>query len=592
MATRLFTRLNDFVLNNGLALKAYIDKICDEIESQYDGIQSNIGSLATQLALINTAQSTADTALAQLDVIANDDKLTISEKMGPLLRLYTDLESRYADLYARATTLAVSTTALTTARTNWQTYLTGLSPAWNDLSGDTTLLTSFLADKAFPTGWSTTTASTSASGIYTIVTDASTGARGYIGRSRTQTAATTQYSAHILVKKDATTSRFARLEIVAAGGTAKTGGININTSTGTTGGSSNLDASGVYDLGDDWLLFITFTTNSNNTSVELRFSPAFNATLTSSTAANSTTGSVTVRSPILAVGAASKLGRFYMAGLLATYSAAMTAVAKAISQVDGATSVVIDPFSDVIVYATSTGTVKTGELTRNVELTASQGSADVTALGTWTRTTTAGVTCTIGSATGVLAITALTSSEVFIPVSFVYAGVTRTATVHVRRIDDPPTLSGSSGSSTASTTTLGNTTGTTYDTTNAVSATLTVKAGSAGKVQCSAPLTFRRTSTSDGETGCYGKWQWRVVAGTFADITTEVAHDSTSGVLEKPSGAIVATAGSISVTHTKTGLTSGTDYEFRFLWRQDNVSGVASAIYRSNGTLTADGTVA
>lgn len=588
MATRLFTRLNDFVLNNTLALKAYINKICDEVETQYD-------SLTTQLALIAAAQATGDSALAELDAIANDDLLTISEKMGPLLRLYTDLESRYADLYSRATTLSVSTTALTTARTNWQSYLTGLSPAWNDLSGDTTLLVNFLADKAFPTGWSTSSATTAASGIYTTVTDSASVARGTISRSNSQTAGAKQYSAHILVKKDSTaaSTRTARLEIVSSGGTGKTGGINIDTSLGTTGGSSNLNASGVYDLGDDWLLYITMTTAANDTSVLLRFSPAFNASLTSTSATNSTTGSVTVRSPIIALGAASKLGRFYMAGLLATYSAAMTAVLKAISQVDGATSIVIDPISDVRVYADSAGTVKTGELPRDIGITASNGSTSVTTAGTWSRTATTGVTCTIGSATGILNITALSVNEALVPISFVYSGVTRTGNVHIVRIDDAASTAGSGGTGTvATTTTLGTTTGTSYDTTNAVSTVLTVTAGAAGKVQCTAPIGFKRSSSSAGLTGAYGKWQWRVPAGTWADITTEVASSADAETVADPGDPVIRLSGSISVTHTKTGLTNGSSYEFRFVWRRTNTSGTSSDIYRVTGTMTADGTVA
>jgi hypothetical protein len=40
---------------------------------------------------------------------------------------------------------------------------------------------------------------------------------------------------------------------------------------------------------------------------------------------------------------------------------------------------------------------------------------------------------------------------------------------------------------------------------------------------------------------------------------------------------------------TKTGLTPGADYEFKFLWRKDDVSGVAASINRNSGTLQAAG---
>jgi len=258
--------------------------------------------------------------------------------------------------------------------------------------------------------------------------------------------------------------------------------------------------------------------------------------------------------------------------------------------------VVINPIADVVIYADSGGTVKTGELPRDVGITASSGLASVTTAGTWSRTVTTGVTCTIGAATGILNITALSSSEVYIPISFTYSGVTRTGTVHVAREDDPPTQpsGGSSGGgtgTTASTTTLQNATATTYGT--AESAILTVEAGTAGKVQCTAPVGYKRTpGTAAGLTGAFGKWQWRVLAGSWADITTEVADTNNAETIVNAGDPTQNTLGSISVTHTKTGLTAGTQYEFKFLWRKVDVSGDVDNIYRLGGTLTADGTVA
>jgi hypothetical protein len=134
---------------------------------------------------------------------------------------------------------------------------------------------------------------------------------------------------------------------------------------------------------------------------------------------------------------------------------------------------------------------------------------------------------------------------------------------------------------------MGVTTGTAYDTTFAISDTLTVTAGSAGQVACVAPLTFIREDVGVvGTDGCYGKWQWRVPAGVWADITTEVQETDTAS--ESFGGTI--TSGTISVSHTKTGLSSGSSYEFRFLWRRRHVSGTASEISRASGTMTATGT--
>jgi hypothetical protein len=221
-------------------------------------------------------------------------------------------------------------------------------------------------------------------------------------------------------------------------------------------------------------------------------------------------------------------------------------------------------------------------------LTASSGGAAVTTSGTWSRTAASGVTCTIGASTGILNITALDVPSAKLPISFTYLGIVRTAIVSVFRLDDPPTSSGGTGGGTsASTTTLGDTTGTAYDTTNAVSAVLTVTTGSVGQVACSAPVTFDRVSGT-GTTGAYGKWQWRVPAGVWADITTEVQETttSTSSALNPDTN----TDGYLSVNHTKTGLSASTSYEFRFVWRRRDVSGGGANVGAYGGaTMTATG---
>lgn len=276
-----------------------------------------------------------------------------------------------------------------------------------------------------------------------------------------------------------------------------------------------------------------------------------------------------------------------------SFYTARQALKNKMDDVASAQSVVINPFADVTIYADSAGTVKSGQLPKNVAITASKGASAVTTLGTWSRTATTGITCTIGASTGILNITAMSGTDVSVPISFSYLGVTRTATVRVIKQNDPPSNSGGSGATggtSASTTTLGNTTGTAYDTTNAVSATLTATAGSNGQVQCTAPISFNRTNTTNpGETGAYGKWQWRAIAGSWADITTEVQESFTAVAVDDPELGFINGGGSISVTQTKTGLTNGTSYEFRFLWRQRNVSGTASAISRTSGTLEAVG---
>lgn len=250
----------------------------------------------------------------------------------------------------------------------------------------------------------------------------------------------------------------------------------------------------------------------------------------------------------------------------------------------GSTGVIIDPFPLLTIYADSAGVIKSAQLPKELQLSASQGGADVTTAGTWSRTATAGITCSIGAATGLFSVSAMTGSDISVPIGFAYPSVSRTATVRVLRQDDPPTNTGSStGGTTASTTTLGDTTGTAYDTTNAVSDVLTVTTGSVGSVDLTAPITFARVDggfTVDA-TGAYAKWQWRVPAGAWADVSSEVAEDATA-FKNLPSG-------SITGSDTKSGLAASTTYEFRLLWRRRDSSGTASNIYRVNGTMTASG---
>jgi phosphodiesterase/alkaline phosphatase D-like protein len=115
-------------------------------------------------------------------------------------------------------------------------------------------------------------------------------------------------------------------------------------------------------------------------------------------------------------------------------------------------------------------------------------------------------------------------------------------------------------------------------------------AGSGGQVACAATIYFKRTpGTVAGETGAFGKWQWRIVGGTFADITTEVASTTDAQTVVNVGDPTFNQRGSITVNMTKTGLTNGTTYEFRFLWRRSDVSGTAENIYLASGTLSATG---
>jgi hypothetical protein len=536
MATRLFNRLSDFHLSNKLALKAMFDKICGEVESQFDQVAQNVTDIAAAEADIAAVVADVAALSSEVDTIGTDSILSKVEKLI-VIRGVNDIINEKSGLDTQATALGITTekTTYDSAYTTLISYLGGLSPAYTDTTQNTAIVratwnTNFnsyysariaLLNKMDDVNYST--ASSALTAITNITTDS------VLDKGEKQQLV--QIVNNIINEKSGLDSQATTLSITTEKSTYDTAYTALVTT--YLGGLSPAYTD----------------TTQNTTIVRSTFNTKFN-----------------------------------------DYYTARAALVNKMADVASAQSIVIDPVSDVIIYADETGTIKTGQLTKNVNLTASKGNATVTTSGTWSRTATSGVTCAIGASTGVLAISAMTGSDVYIPVSFTYLGVTRTANVHVKRDDDPPTNSGGSGSTggtSGSTTTLGDTNGTSYDTTNAVSATITVTAGSVGQVACTAPITFGRNAGIDGENGAYGKWQWRVPAGVWADITTEVQDSVTA--LEDSSGGIPHN-GSLSVSHTKTGLTPSSSYEFRFLWRRRNVATVYDDVYRVSGTMTATGT--
>lgn len=520
--------------------------------------------------VVTTAPNTA--FASALAGIADDNVLTMKDKRT-LQKIYTDLEQRYSAALTRAGQLFLSTTSLTTAHTNWLDYLNSLSPAWNDTRQNTTIYTGVFPDEDFPTGWTLSNATLASADIWTNVTDASTTATGSIQRSVVCTEST-EYSAGILIKKDAiaNATRNPLIWITSSGGAGSLATLAVDTSTGgfTFSGGTVAD---VTDMGDSWYAWITVVTGVGDNLLTFQVFPAGSTGLGGGQLV-ATTGTTSFRSPALALGDVNNLGANALVALETELVNAIEDVGQAISTTDGATSVIIDPTNDIIIHADYTGTILTGELPRAVPLTASIGLNDVTTLGTWTRSATVGVTCTIGASTGVLSITAFGVSEALIPVSFSYEGVVRTALVHVVKQNSTTggggTGGGGSGGTTATTGTLGNTAGVSYNTSTAVSATITAAAGSGGKVALTADVSYKAT---DGESGpaTWGKWQWRVVGGTFADVGAEI-HDQFEPdytVINESTGSFRYSPGQLTVNQTKTGLTNGTNYEFRFLWRDD-----------------------
>lgn len=238
---------------------------------------------------------------------------------------------------------------------------------------------------------------------------------------------------------------------------------------------------------------------------------------------------------------------------------------------EGAKLTGIEPGADVTMQVTAPppvsiscdylGSVKTGQLPLDLNFKLLRASgADITTTSAWSAIIKTGsASFTIGPATGILNVTACSADVVF-EVSALFSGATRKAQTGVMRLLDPPPAASGGGSS-GSDSTISASASTSYGAANG--GPFTAIAGSAGQVGLGFPGEFTRTT--NGSMDAFGKWQWRVIGGTFADVGTEIGSTSPAfrGGFPEPSN----DAGSITVTQTKTGLTAGTSYEFQLLLR-------------------------
>jgi hypothetical protein len=223
--------------------------------------------------------------------------------------------------------------------------------------------------------------------------------------------------------------------------------------------------------------------------------------------------------------------------------------------------------------ANSSGTV-TSSLPRAVRAYRYRGGVDVSATTTWSITTD-GCTATV-DAFGGISISAVARTGKIV-VTSLRDGVELVGEFTVTKTTSAPPVSGGGGGGgggggTASDDTIASTSSSSYGGANAGPMTVTATTG--GVVDLSAPLSF---STSGSSSNASGKWQWRVVGGSWADVASEITSSIAATAGEPDSGYI-------EVTQQKTGLTSGTDYEFQLLLRRNGgsgtltFSGVASAV--------------
>lgn len=210
----------------------------------------------------------------------------------------------------------------------------------------------------------------------------------------------------------------------------------------------------------------------------------------------------------------------------------------------------------------------------------SSSDVELTTSAIWVASTLSGSAIyTIGSATGTLEITGVTA-ETLIEVSATYGGVVKYGYATALRTDESVPIVGGGGS-TGSTATASYT-ATSITSMYAGSATtpiLTVLAGATGVVGVSGNIKFKRIT--NGTNSAFAKWMWRIVGGSWADITTETAayEDNYKAGAPEPENL----PGTIYPNVTKTGLTNGTAYEFGLYVRTDGANNT------SNGTINAIG---
>lgn len=226
------------------------------------------------------------------------------------------------------------------------------------------------------------------------------------------------------------------------------------------------------------------------------------------------------------------------------------------------------------------GSDKAGELPVNLNFKLLRGTgADVTTLASWSAVLKSGTAAfTIGAATGILEVTSCSADAVF-EVSAAYLGTTRKGQSAVsRKLDNaPPSSGGSGGGTTDSTSSISSTTTASYGSPS--TRDLMVTTGAGGIVTLAYPGQFGLPAP--GSASAFGKWQWRVPGGTWADVSSEIA--ATSGASRTGGAEPENTKGSIMVSQTKSGLTASTLYEFRLLLRGSdavtlNWTGTASGV--------------
>ncbi|HVQ09520.1 MAG TPA: phage tail protein [Allosphingosinicella sp.] len=552
-----------------------------------------------------TVQGLNSAQLASLAALVDDNVLTAAEKTARLLPAVAELGARYTYMAARAGALSVSTSAASTVRTAFLTYLAALSPVYDDTSQDTTLATASLASIIL-SAWGGS-AVLGNSGLYSTVNDNS--AVDYLDRETTfVTTPSNTYVFGVVVKKDAvagatrapsfrlgtpSASNFTDIRVDTSTGASD---IPYNTAVGVAAGTAGVTA--IND--DEYLVWVSRTAAAGETNFMASIYPAASATGGAYDPAK--TGTISVRDPMQALGTFDKLGRDAFRARLRDYSAALDALDKAVSEADVlAASTVITGLADIAIRYDNTGAAQAGELTRPETYKLVRNGSTVSSGLTWTYTIISGNVNGFTSASGAQSITgagavtlsvaALASDTATIQIKVVDANsVPFIKTVLLRRDTADAPVTGTTGGGTAASVSSFSQFSSTGMATVMPSGTAEfVVTASGTSVALTASLSTQHNASSATACQIYAIFQWWNGA-SWSDVGTETLssphavrdQDADTGVW------ITVTRAQVNISTSKTGLTAGSSNRFRLMMRRHATNSVAGT-YSTTGTAGAQG---
>ena len=236
----------------------------------------------------------------------------------------------------------------------------------------------------------------------------------------------------------------------------------------------------------------------------------------------------------------------------------------------------LDGVAPVTLYADYLGTFLTAQLPKSVAIVRRKGGTNVSDSTTWSIVSQAGIsgaTVTVSSSGVVTIPTGITMGATgSILVRSVRDDITLETTIGITKVNDlaPSSGGGGTGGTTVTDSSFEPVSGTSFID---ISNVLTVKTGSTGKIQLSAPLTITANPSLPQLTGSAGDveciWQYRAIGGSFADVGSAAASDPDVVVFKDAElNEWFVEDGYVSAAQTITGLSTNTDYEVKLRARR------------------------